>query len=83
MRLCSRFNDVEDTMTFSNGLELTRRQLEIGGFGALTDTIFGFASSLKNMEVDVTEFALLAAITLVSGGKYRLCESIYSVSTSV
>ena len=55
-------------MLFNDGLSLDRQQLHSGGFGSLTDTIFQFANSLKTMDVDETEYAVLAAICLISGG---------------
>ena len=69
MRYNANSDPDEETMTFSNGLTLTRKQLEVGGFGALTETIFRFARSLHQMELDNTEYALLSAICLASGGK--------------
>ena len=56
-------------MCFTGGLTLDRQQLQHGGFGSLTDTIFSFASSLKIMEVDDLEYAALSAVCLVSNGK--------------
>lgn len=55
-------------MQFSNGLWVNKEQLQQGGFGTLTSTIFNFAQSLKGMDSDETEFALLSAICLISGG---------------
>lgn len=72
LRLGSRYSELEDTITFANGLTLNRDQLEAGGFGALTDTIFRFTQSLHHMEVDQIEFALLSAICLVSGDRSGL-----------
>ena len=69
MRYDANSDAEEETMTFSTGLTLTRNQLEVGGFGALTDSIFRFARSLHQMELDDTEYALLSAICLASGGK--------------
>ncbi len=72
LRLGSRYNEEEDIIQFSNGVSLTRDQLEAGGFGSLTDTIFRFSRSLAQMDVDQTEFALLSAICLISGGKWQI-----------
>lgn len=69
LRLCLRYTLEKDVMMFSNGLELTRNELQAGGFGSLTDTIFNFAASLKRMDVDESEFSILSAICLVSGGE--------------
>ena len=58
-----------DTMQFPKGTALTREQLEKGGFGPLTSTIFSFAAGLKRMKADQTEYAMLSSICLISGGK--------------
>ncbi|XP_074651944.1 retinoic acid receptor gamma-like [Tubulanus polymorphus] len=75
LRLSSKYNETDDTMTFSSGLTLTRRQLEVGGFGSLTDSIFAFANSMKCMNIDETEYGLLAAICLISGDRSGLTET--------
>ena len=69
LRLGARFDEESETIKFSNGLSLSEKQLDVGGFGTLTKTIFKFAKSLAQMSVDETEFALLAAISLMSGGE--------------
>ena len=61
-------------MCFTGGLTLDRQQLQHGGFGSLTDTIFSFASSLKIMEVDDLEYAALSAVCLVSNGKLSIVQ---------
>lgn len=55
-------------MVFSGGMKVTRDQLESAGFGTLTDTIFRFARSLREMDIDDTELAALCCICLISGG---------------
>ena len=70
LRLGVRYRMDSDRIQFSNGLALTEKQLEVGGFGSLTQTIFKFSKSLAQMDVDETEFALLSAISLMSGGKW-------------
>ncbi|XP_041374942.1 retinoic acid receptor gamma-like isoform X2 [Gigantopelta aegis] len=72
LRLSTRYDMDADAMSFSNGLMLNQEQLKNGGFGSLTSTIFSFASSLKSMNTDETEFALLAAICLISGDRSGL-----------
>ncbi|ELU07684.1 hypothetical protein CAPTEDRAFT_168520 [Capitella teleta] len=72
LRLGSRYHEDDETITFTNGLTLTRQQLEEGGFGTLTDTILRFAKSLQQMQVDTTEYALLSAICLLSGDRSGL-----------
>lgn len=49
---------------------MSRDQLKLSGFGALTETVFNFAKSLKLMNVDETEFAMLGAICITSGGGF-------------
>nr|6EU9_A Chain A, Retinoic acid receptor [Platynereis dumerilii]6EU9_B Chain B, Retinoic acid receptor [Platynereis dumerilii]6EU9_C Chain C, Retinoic acid receptor [Platynereis dumerilii]6EU9_D Chain D, Retinoic acid receptor [Platynereis dumerilii] len=72
LRLASRYDDKEDTMSFSNGLTLTQQQLEVGGFGTLTPTIFKFARSLVELSVDTAEYAMLSLICLISGDRSGL-----------
>ncbi|XP_033729024.1 retinoic acid receptor beta-like isoform X1 [Pecten maximus] len=72
LRLCSRYNLDQDVMMFSGGLTLDRDQLQNGGFGSLTETIFKFASSLKMLEIDDMEFAVLSAVCLISGDRSGL-----------
>ena len=75
LRLGSRYTKPEsdegdETLTFSNGLTLTKQQLECGGFGTLTEAVLKFLRSLHDMECDDTEFALLSAVCLISGGEW-------------
>ncbi|XP_059143564.1 retinoic acid receptor alpha-A-like [Physella acuta] len=72
LRISIRYELDSDTMQFSNGLSLTREQLQRGGFGPLTSTIFSFAASLKRMNCDETEYALLSSICLISGDRSGL-----------
>ncbi|XP_072181115.1 retinoic acid receptor alpha-like isoform X2 [Diadema setosum] len=66
LRICSRFNPDDASVTFTTGLTLTQGQLKSGGFGSLLDIIFQFALSLSRMNIDETEIALLSAICLIS-----------------
>lgn len=75
LRLCSRYDLDKDVMLFNGGLSLDREQLQKGGFGTLTDTIFRFASSLKVLNIDEMEYAVLSAICLISGDRSGLEES--------
>ncbi|KAH3753913.1 hypothetical protein DPMN_188565 [Dreissena polymorpha] len=72
LRLSSRYDQETDTMIFSGGMKVTREQLESAGFGSLTATIFRFARSLREMEVDETELAALCCICLISGDRSGL-----------
>ncbi|KAH9494969.1 hypothetical protein Btru_020722 [Bulinus truncatus] len=72
LRISIRYDLDTDTMQFSNGLSLTREQLKRGGFGPLTSTIFSFAASLKRMNCDETEYAMLSSICLISGDRSGL-----------
>lgn len=72
LRLSSRYDVEKDVMCFTGGVTLNRQQLQNGGFGTLTDTIFSFASSLKSMEVDDLEYAALSAVCLVSNDRSGL-----------
>ena len=61
---------MRETILFSNNLNLGPKQLESGGFGTLTEGIFKFAKSMHQLEVDTTEYAILCAMCLLSGGTY-------------
>nr|CAB3265442.1 RAR retinoc acid receptor [Phallusia mammillata] len=65
LRICSRFSPDNDSMTFSDGLVLTRNQLKFAAFGPITDQVFSFAQSLHPLEADPTEIGLLSAICLI------------------
>lgn len=68
LRICTRYTPDQDTMTFSDGLTLTRTQIHNAGFGPLTDQVFTFAGQLLPLQMDDTESGLLSAICLISGG---------------
>ena len=70
LRLSSRYDMDSDTMVFSGGVKVTHQQLQSAGFGSLTDTIFRFARSLKEMDIDEIELSALCCICLISGGMY-------------
>ncbi|KAM7382973.1 hypothetical protein PAMP_002663 [Pampus punctatissimus] len=74
LRICTRYTPGQDTMTFSDGLTLTRTQIHNAGFGPLTDHVFSFAGQLLPLEMDDTESGLLSAICLVSGDRQDLEE---------
>ncbi|KAF7662271.1 hypothetical protein LDENG_00239170 [Lucifuga dentata] len=74
LRICTRYTPDQDTMTFSDGLTLTRTQIHNAGFGPLTDQVFTFAGQLLPLEMDDTESGLLSAICLVSGDRQDLVE---------
>ncbi|XP_041797580.1 retinoic acid receptor beta-like isoform X1 [Chelmon rostratus] len=74
LRICTRYTPDQDTMTFSDGLTLTRTQIHNAGFGPLTDQVFTFAGQLLPLQMDDTESGLLSAICLVSGDRQDLEE---------
>ncbi|XP_017924860.2 retinoic acid receptor gamma [Manacus vitellinus] len=65
LRICTRYTPEQDTMTFSDGLTLTRTQMHNAGFGPLTDLVFAFAGQLLPLQLDDTETGLLSAICLI------------------
>ena len=69
LRLCSRYDHVDDSFSFSNDLKLSSARLEVGGLGALTMTVCQLAQSLHQLDLDTTEYAILCAMCLLSGGK--------------
>lgn len=76
LRICTRYTPDQDTMTFSDGLTLTRTQIHNAGFGPLTDQVFTFAGQLLPLQMDDTESGLLSAICLVSGGENTTWEQV-------
>ncbi|XP_054637348.1 retinoic acid receptor beta-like isoform X2 [Dunckerocampus dactyliophorus] len=74
LRICTRYTPEKDTMTFSDGLTLTRTQIHNAGFGPLTDQVFTFAGQLLPLQMDDTESGLLSAICLISGDRQDLKE---------
>jgi len=74
LRICSRYLPDQDTMTFSDGLTLTRTQMRMCGCGPMTDQMFAFAISLQPLKADSTEIGLLAAICLISSDRPDLEE---------
>nr|BAN82614.1 retinic acid receptor-like protein [Reishia clavigera] len=74
LRICNCYDMEKDMIQFSNGSLLSRDELQQGGFGLLTNTIFSFARSLKSMDTDETEFAMLSAICLLSGDRSGLTD---------
>uniref|UniRef100_H2Z1X1 Retinoic acid receptor n=1 Tax=Ciona savignyi TaxID=51511 RepID=H2Z1X1_CIOSA len=74
LRICSRFSPEQDTMTFSDGLTLTRKQMRVCGFGPITEQVFTFAQSLYPLDADAAEIGLLSAICLVSADRPDLEE---------
>lgn len=71
-RICSRYDANKDTMSFSDGLTLTRTQLRNCAFGPMTEQVFGFAQSLTPFELDHTEGGLLCAICLICADRSDL-----------
>jgi len=74
LRICSRYLPEQDTMTFSDGLTLTRTQMRICGCGPITDQIFAFAANLDPLQADANEIGLLSAICLISSDRPELEE---------
>nr|BAM66777.1 retinoic acid receptor [Polyandrocarpa misakiensis] len=71
-RICSRYDNSNDTMSFSDGLTLNRDQLRNCAFGPMTEQVFGFAKSLTPFDLDHTEGGLLCAICLMCADRTEL-----------
>ena len=67
--MCTRYNATRKTILFSNNVNLTEEQLTNGAFGDLAEDIFSFARSMQQLDMDTTEYSLLCAMCLLSGGK--------------
>lgn len=71
LRLCSRFQPNDDTMTFSDGLTLDRNEMQSCGFGPITDAVYKFAKSIHPLGLDDTEIGLLCGICIICPGKFK------------
>ena len=69
LRLCSRFQPDDDTMTFSDGLTLDRKEMQSCGFGPITDAVYKFAKNIYPLDLDETEISLLCGICIICPGK--------------
>lgn len=65
LRLAYRIRQDDDEFTFCNGVVLHRSQCE-RIFGDWLGAIFEFSQSLHAMQIDISAFACLAALTLVT-----------------
>ncbi|XP_033629028.1 retinoic acid receptor beta-like isoform X1 [Asterias rubens] len=72
LRISSRFNIDDGSVTFTSGLQLSQDQLKNGGFGGLLETILQFATAITKLKIDETEVSLLSAICLISGDRSGL-----------
>jgi len=77
-----RYNIEDDTLAFSNGMNVSRAEMEKGGFGHLAQTIFKFSASLREMDLDEKEFALLSVICLLSSGECVKIEQTLTLGQS-
>ena len=68
MQLCifSRTKPDDTTLTFCNGVVLDKQQCQ-RSFGDWLHAIFEFCHSLHAMDIDISAFACLCALTLVTG----------------
>lgn len=65
LRLAYRSNLAEDKLIFCNGVVLHKLQC-VRGFGEWIDSIFDFSSNLQSMNIDVSAFSCIAALTIVT-----------------
>ncbi|KAI7807694.1 nuclear receptor subfamily 4 group A member 2b [Triplophysa rosa] len=65
LRLAYRSNLAEDKFIFCNGVVLHKMQC-VRGFGEWIDSIFEFSSNLQSMNIDVSAFSCIAALTIVT-----------------
>jgi len=56
-------------MTFSDGLTLDRKEVQLCGFGPITDVLYKFARSLLPLQLDETEISLLCGICIICPGE--------------
>ncbi|XP_037094958.1 nuclear receptor subfamily 4 group A member 2a [Syngnathus acus] len=65
LRLAYRSNPIEGKLIFCNGVVLHRLQC-VRGFGEWVDAIVEFSSNLQGMNVDISAFACIAALAMVT-----------------
>lgn len=66
LRLAYRTRSDDSRLTFCNGVVLTRTQCE-RSFGDWLHSIMNFCQTLHTLDVDISAFACLCALTLISG----------------
>lgn len=62
----SRSNPVDGKLIFCNGVVLHRLQC-VRGFGEWIDSIIDFSSNLHSMSIDISAFACISALAMVTG----------------
>ncbi|KAJ7999535.1 hypothetical protein DPEC_G00195430 [Dallia pectoralis] len=65
LRLAYRSNPEKDKLIFCNGVVLHRMQC-VRGFGDWIDSIMDFSQNLHRMNLDVSSFACLAALVIIT-----------------
>jgi len=79
LRLCSRYDVKEDSMTLSDGLTLNRCQMHNCGFGPITNVVYDFAKKLLEMQIDETEIGLLSALSIITSADHKDLEEAHLV----
>lgn len=69
LRLAYRTHANDTKLTFCNGVVLDRQQC-LRSFGDWLNAILEFSASLHSMEIDISAFACLCALTLVTGKSF-------------
>lgn len=64
-----RYRAHDETLTFSNGVSVNQLEMERGGFGAVAQIIFRFATAIYQMGLDEREYAMISVICLLSSGE--------------
>ncbi|XP_055494058.1 nuclear receptor subfamily 4 group A member 2a isoform X1 [Leucoraja erinacea] len=65
LRLAYRSNPVDGKLIFCNGVVLHRLQC-VRGFGEWIDSIIDFSSNLHSMSIDISAFACISALAMVT-----------------
>lgn len=91
--MCRRYDQKTDSIVLGNACSswaYTRESYRQAGIGTATDAIFEFANSLAKLKVDTSEFALLTAVTVFSGGFLcflldfdRVCFNVTNLQSNV
>lgn len=67
-----RSNPEKNKLIFCNGLVLHRTQC-VHSFGDWIDSIMDFSQSLHRMNLDISLFACLAALVIITGKRDSVC----------
>lgn len=79
LRLAYRTRPEDTKLTFCNGMVLDKRQCH-RSFGEWLHAVLDFSNTLHAMDIDISTFACLCALTLITGNFHNLyCMSVFCI----